>query len=223
MIVAKNALVSINFGLLNIRSLSKGKVFTLRNCISDNRLGFMFLTETWFKSYAPINLLKSCPEGFTARWFNRSNNQKGGGCAVIYHEKYLVSYPQHEFEFKSFEYFALIKQPENLLIVTVYRPPRGSKLDFYSKFGDMLSTICLKHDTIIIVGDFNFHVNKDACKAFLKLFNDYNFVQHVKDPTHKKGNTLDLVFTRGIDVRITSIHPFKFSDHRCICFTNGLE
>ena len=224
MIVAKNAQESIKFGLLNIRSLSKEKVFTLRKCISDNRLGFIFLTETWFKSYIPINLFRSCPEGFTARWVNRPNNQKGGGIAVIYHEKYLISYPAHEYEFfSSFEYFALIKQPENLLIVTVYRPPRGSKLDFYSQFGEMLSIICLKHDKIIIVGDFNFHVHKDPCESFLKLFNDYKFVQHVKDPTHKQGNTLDLVFTRGIDVRITSIDPFDFSDHHCIRFTTGFE
>ena len=220
--VAKNALQSIHYGLLNIRSLSKEKVFPLRKCIADNRLGFMFLTETWFKSYTPINLLNSCPEGFTAQSVNRPNNQKGGGIAVIYHKKYSVSYSPHEF-FSSFEYFQLIKQPENLLIVTVYRPPRGSKLDFYSEFGEMLSIIALEHDQIIIVGDFNFHIHKDPCKSFRKLFKDYKFVQHVKHPTHKQGNTLDLVFTRGIDVRITAIDPFNLSDHHCIRFTTSLE
>uniref|UniRef100_A0A8C5BFW8 Endonuclease/exonuclease/phosphatase domain-containing protein n=1 Tax=Gadus morhua TaxID=8049 RepID=A0A8C5BFW8_GADMO len=208
----------INFALLNLRSLSDDTIPELKNLISENNISFMFLTETWLKDSSPYNKLReSCPNGFTYHYVNRPVKPRGG-VAVIYSERYSESEPLRFGDFLSFEYLALmIKQPEDLLTVTVYRP-EGSRLDFYSQFGKMLSIICPQHDKIIIVGDFNC---PNPAAQFLKLFDDRNFLQHVKEPTHKQGNILDLVFTRGIDVRITSIQPFPSSDHKCIHFTKN--
>ncbi len=53
---------------------------------------------------------------------------------------------------------------------------------------------------MIIVDDFNVHVDDDACNADSEFFNimeSFNFIQHVSGPTHSKGHTLDLVFSHG--------------------------
>ena len=65
----------------------------------------------------------------------------------------------------------------------------------------------------MIVGDLNFHVddstNKDAT-LFSRILDSYNLLQHVKEPTHIKGHTLDLFITRNscsIVGKVTVIDP----------------
>ncbi len=49
------------------------------------------------------------------------------------------------------------------VLATVYRPP-GHQTDFIKSFGDFLSELVLAADIILIVCDFNIHVDneKDA-------------------------------------------------------------
>ncbi|XP_056463803.1 chaperone protein dnaK1-like, partial [Gadus chalcogrammus] len=214
----------IKFALLNLNSLSD-KIPKLNDLISENNIGFMFLTETWLDDDSAHNKLrKACPFGYTSHHVNRSGKTgqtHGGGVAVIYSERYSESEPCRYGDFLSFEYLALmIKKPEVLLTVTVYRPPNrppNLKKTFYKEFEHMLSII-REHEKIIIVGDFNF---AEPTKTFQQLTNKHDFLQHVNGPTHNKGSKLDLVFTKGIDVIITSIHPFPPSDHHCIHFTKN--
>ncbi|XP_030236717.1 uncharacterized protein LOC115561060 [Gadus morhua] len=210
--------MKINFALLNIRSLSGDKFANSKGLISERNISFVFLTETWLDDdTADNNLRESCPNGFIFQHVNRPG--KGGGVAVIYSERYSESEPRQFGVFTSFEYLAfMIRQPEDLLTVIVYRRSGGLQDPFYPQFGELLSSMCPKHDKIIIVGDFNFRVQT---KLFQKLFNDQNFIQHVKDPTHEKGGVLDLVYSRGIDVEITSNQPSPLSDHHCIHFTTN--
>ena len=53
--------------------------------------------------------------------------------------------------------------------------------------------------SLLMVGDFNFHVNDASDRSaqwFLRLLEAFNLKQHVWVPTHRSGNTLDLVITR---------------------------
>ncbi len=49
------------------------------------------------------------------------------------------------------------------VLATVYRPP-GNHTDFIKEFADFLSELVLAADKVLIVGDFNIHVDneKDA-------------------------------------------------------------
>lgn len=71
---------------------------------------------------------------------------------------------------------------------------------------------------LLIVGDFNFAVNNGndgAALNFLDLLNTFNLTQHIKVPTHKDNNTLDLVITREDELTPTnfSVHDPVISDH----------
>lgn len=77
----------------------------------------------------------------------------------------------------------------------------------------------------IILGDFNLHVDNQSgsfASKFLNLLNYMNFTQHVTQPTHNRGLTLDLVITFGLSANIFSVVDVGLSDHFCVFFTvNG--
>ena len=87
---------------------------------------------------------------------------------------------------------------------------------------------CANHSIIfnllvhLILGDFNTHVNDKSdplAVKFLELLDRYNLIQHVKVPTHRAGNTLDLVITND-DLSVTDIRTDNLvpSDHYCVLF-----
>ena len=75
------------------------------------------------------------------------------------------------------------------------------------------------HDNkLIILGDFNIHVNDESDKNadnFMDIIIALGLEQLVYFPTHKAGNTLDLVMTElGSKLEVTKCSPGPFwSDH----------
>lgn len=93
-------------------------------------------------------------------------------------------------------------------------------LGFWVDFTDFLSSI-IKLNRVIIVGDFNIHVDNAACNTvlhFLNLMDTFNFVQHVSGPTHDKGHLLDLVFSHGLNIDDVCTEDVYVSDHKCVLF-----
>ncbi len=76
----------------------------------------------------------------------------------------------------------------------------------------------LAADRVLIVGDFNIHVDneKDALgSAFIDILNSIGVRQHVSGPTHSRNHTLDLILSHGIDVNGVEIlqQSDDISDH----------
>ncbi len=75
--------------------------------------------------------------------------------------------------------------------------------DFYKEFSKLMSHYNIIKDEVIICGDFNIHVNKPDdpnTKKFMDILSQFNLVQHINEPTHKLGNTLDLIITRRTSI-----------------------
>lgn len=74
---------------------------------------------------------------------------------------------------------------------------------FFNEFSAFMESIALIPDPLIIIGDFNIHVDHgtDCITAarFLNILRSMGFTQHVTGPTHKNGHTLDLIITRSFD------------------------
>ncbi len=76
-------------------------------------------------------------------------------------------------------------------------------------------------DKVIICGDFNIHVNKPDdpnTRKFMDILSQFNLVQHINEPTHKLGNTLDLIITRRTSILLNHKVDFQISDHNNILF-----
>ncbi len=103
--------------------------------------------------------------------------------------------------YASFESVALsISGPMPSVLAVVYRPPKYCNT-FLDEFCAFLTSLCTLSPNIILLGDFNIHVDS-ASNSFTRDFNScldsFGLHQYVGFPTHSKGHTLDLVCCLGV-------------------------
>ncbi len=212
----------LKFAILNIRSLPS-KSFYINNFISQYDLHFLFLTECWLSSTASATLIEASPPDYSVL-FSARQGKKGGGIATIFSN--LFTSTECTFgEFSTFEYLAMvIRTGQNVLALPIYRPPKHNPY-FLTEFSELSSLALVKYDRVILLGDFNLHINDSSDSRavdFMGFVTRLNFTQHVKNATHNRGNTLDLIFTKGIDANVSSILQVPVSDHSCVFFNVSL-
>ena len=125
--------------------------------------------------------------------------------------------------FSSFEYqITSLKFVTETLIVTCIYFPHGYQSVIQSELCELFDHLQSLTGTHLMLGDCNTHVNDLNCKTaenFIQLTDCYNWVQHVNIPTHRKGNTLDLVLSHA-DLSVSNIHTDRSvpTDHYCVLF-----
>uniref|UniRef100_A0A673IYN1 Reverse transcriptase domain-containing protein n=1 Tax=Sinocyclocheilus rhinocerous TaxID=307959 RepID=A0A673IYN1_9TELE len=85
----------------------------------------------------------------------------------------------------------------------------------------MLSMISSEFDCFAIAGDFNIHIDNaenKTTKEIITVLNTFDLIQHVHEPTHNRGHTLDLIISRGLNISSIVIKDVALSDHFCIFF-----
>ena len=113
-----------------------------------------------------------------------------------------------------------------LNILGVYRPPDGSIPQFLDNFTELLVNIVASNTKLVILHDFNIHVNDVSypnASILLDIMTALGLKQHVRGPTHKSGNCLDLIFMEEISRKkaITCSQNLIVSDHNSIqCILN---
>jgi hypothetical protein len=208
----------MKLALLNVRSLNN-KTFLVNELIKENNLDCICLTETWLNDdTATATLIEACPPDYSFHQVSRKS-KRGGGVAAIFSSKLLFKITELG-EFTSIEYLAIELKTESVLFVIIYRPPKHSPI-FIQEFSELLSLCVTRYDKIVLNGDLNIHVNKKADQRTIELLNlltSFDLTQHITDPTHQHGNTLDLLITTGLNINNISITDLPLSDHHCILF-----
>ena len=95
-------------------------------------------------------------------------------------------------------------------ILIVYRPPpsSGNNLStslFMNEFSSLLDSHIIKTGSLLISGDFNFHVDdtSDAVAAnFLGWLESFDLRQHLHSYTHRAGHTSDLFISRSAESKV---------------------
>ena len=91
-------------------------------------------------------------------------------------------------------------------VLAVYHPPYLEKAPitnamFLDEVTDFLATFLVEHNNIIIMGDFNIHINNTTdpeAHIFLDTMETLGLDNHVNFSMHNSGNTLDLVLTEAL-------------------------
>ncbi len=185
-------------------------------------------TETWLQEGDVVNENKLAPPGYRIKSSPR-NDHIGGGIAIGFKsniEPKLVT----AFEIESFEcaewIFPLVGSADKLRLVIIYRPTYSEVhpvpvSTFLCQFSEYLESVVLSPGYLVILGDFNIHVDDPKCSNGNRLkdmLSSCGLTQHIDEPTHKDGHTLDLVITRDSEPVLLGKPKvdFRISDHDAI-------
>jgi len=225
---------SVRVGLFNARSVGN-KSASIQQWITDAKLNVVALAETWHDDALSPDLIACAPVGFKfvekarQRVDNLSLRTNHGGICLLYDNSLnirLIQLPT----FTSFESLAVYvyRAGFNAVIVVLYRPGSSNVTQlFFDELSDMLERLAIYSSPLVIVGDFNVHVDDRADTSSAKLHDilvNYCLQQHVASPTHVCGHILDLFITRDsqdivmmpIDTPLLSDHSFVVGEVNCL-------
>ena len=112
-----------------------------------------------------------------------------------------------------------------LTVVGIYHPPtkhlvNNSNVIFITEFLDFMGELQLSNKNIVILCDFNLHVNDKSdtdAQQFIDMDEASGMKQLIDFPTHKQGNTLDLINTElAAEVKIKNVYCGPYISYHCI-------
>ena len=186
------------------------------------------ITETGVQPHDDALRTELCPPGYKFIDFPRQE-RRGGGIGLLYNDSLRVSKTRDRIQ-ELLEFCELLVQTSTsrkIRLVIVYRPQNSDDHHrvpintFLMEFSDLTESTILSKEALIVVGDYNIHVdvpNDTVALKFLDLLESLGLEQHVTEPTHIHGHTLVLVITRNIE-DILSSPPRAcryFSDHAAV-------
>ena len=204
---------------------------------------FIALTETWLREQKDaevgIDGYTLFRQDRQRAHLRRTGRDSGGVACYIKSNLAAATEPVINYSNGVVEMLGLYVKSSNLLIIVMYRPPDdriGGHCSTHIEFRQALSKL---HDTlqdlptptpdIILCGDFNLpHAiwpgggvkvgaardEQIMIKDLLAFTDELFLVQEIQKPTHRKGNTLDLLFTNNPEF----LHSYEcvetiYSDH----------
>ncbi|XP_072048691.1 uncharacterized protein [Amphiura filiformis] len=198
--------IRARFSHWNARSIGN-KTASICDFVISNKLDVFAITESWLngdsKDDKALADLQSTLPDFDSYSIPRCD--RGGGGVFLLLRKGFKVIQNPRLNFNSFEMgdFTIASASSSMRLVVVYRlrPDKKNKLTanmFFNEFPILLESLATGSSNLLLVGDFNFHVDvstdREAIK-FLDLLDSANLHQHVVGPTHIHGHTLDLIFT----------------------------
>lgn len=118
----------------------------------------------------------------------------------------------------------------SICFLGIYRPPKSeSFVNFLGDLKEVYLDVILsgKVDEVILLGDFNVHVdilNDNHHRSLKNTMLELGLTQHVNFATHTAGHTLDLVITSDKSSVVEDIHQSNIvnSDHVAILVTTNI-
>ena len=221
----------LNISLWNARSV-RHKTIQIIDNILDNDTDIFVITETWLAERDPVVVGEITPEGYSFFNFCRKVDEHGG-IGIVYKSNLNIQSAPIDIETLSFEYASVTIKTLGVRLISVYRPPPSDTnqlkvSQFLEEFDAFVSEISMAPMKTLIVGDFNVHVDipsKYDSRRFLGSLTETGFQQHIHQPTHKDGHTLDLIISRPEDnlVSTCQVLPSLGSDHNLINCTINCE
>lgn len=213
--------LTANFCLLNSRSV-RNKTLILKDYVVEHDIDVLALTETWLQPDNTDDLVikELCPTGYSFLHAPRSTG-RGGGVGVLFKDSLKMKKIDKQ-KFHSFENIQLNlhSSTSSTVILVIYRPPSTNCSTFLEEFSNFLEQFVIASGRLLLVGDFNFHLNSTDSSTikFQSLLNSFNLTHHIKYPTHCGGNTLDTIITRSSENMLSniSVRDTGLSDHYAV-------
>ena len=218
---------TLKCSMWNVQSMVH-KTDSIMENIKDRESDIVILTETWLTSDSNhvTSLVKTY--GYKLLHCRRKNRKKetGGGVGVLVRvgikRKQMNTKMYSSFEHTLVKIF--LKNNKSLAVVCVYRLSYESSVKFFEEFTQMIEVLITAYDSLIIAGDVNIHTETDESysRQLADILDMFNMVQHIQQPTHNMGHTLDIVATFQEKPRVSNISVNEYievSDHFLVDFS----
>jgi exonuclease III len=215
----------LKIGFVNTQSAIL-KVLTIKDYILEHDIDILYIAESWFKDKGDeVTIGNMIPEGYRFKQIPRMAKNRGGGIAVI-HKKHIQLKKESQPIVASMEIMetTININARRITCITIYRPESSdihkyTMSTFFAEFENLLTHYILTKDELLIIGDFNFHMNKPDrpnVKRMTEVLGTFDLIQHVTKPTHKLGNTLDLIITKRDTKLLSHKVDEMLSDHNVL-------
>ncbi len=231
---------------MNVRSV-RNKTTYLSDHISTCKYDIVVLSETWLLTSDEADEVcvnELLPSGYNIHRVDRNTGQRGGGLAVIYKNNIRLKFHKQT-HFVQFECVGctLNINSYTLNLYGVYRPPPTAQnglttSSFIAEWSQFLSELTVSSAEIIILGDVNIHMDQTSqmqTRNFNESLQTTALQQHIHEPTHYRGHTIDVLISRDddrlvkdinvTDIGLTDNNGKLNNDHYAItfsllCYTN---
>ena len=202
--------------------------------IIDKDIDIACFTESWLMGSDNHITFRIKSYGYLISHKHRKTGT-GGGVCVIYKPSIIIKTIQLKMVYQSFEYLCVTvsshsKSVNDLAIACIYRKQEVNFKQFQIDFLNFCEKVIeTSHLYFLVVGDFNVHYElpNSMSNDLRNITTSFGLSQHVQTATHKKGHTLDLIFSNiyeipvksvNVDSTVTEGSVFKF-DHFPITFS----
>ena len=159
---------TIRISTVNVRSL-RPKENLICEEILNNNTEIGVITETWLKNTDEDDAwtLSSELNKYSCQILTKNRmDRRRGGIALVTQRKYKILREPETKDYESFEHdvWNIHLGPRVYTIIRIYHPPQGTdpkvnNTNFLDQLTDLLSHVVPKHQDILILGDFNIHIN----------------------------------------------------------------
>ena len=230
--------------------LDQTKIMEIHACIYELEPDIIILNETWLKStindneVIPSNLYKifRCDRSTTSHPVDPDDPKKfrrnGGGVLIAIKLSLILSSNVINVKYKS-EFIAIeliLEDKSKIIIATCYRVGTLG-MENFRNISDIIKLLLRKKKVkkFFLIGDFNLNKanwllntsTNSIEQAFLDEFVLDGLVQLINEPTHIKGNILDILLTNSKqfinDVIVSNSNGLCKSDHYFINFKINLK
>ena len=208
----------LSFGLLNANSVTDRST-AISDVITTEQLDVMAITETWHRASTDVSLKRCAPTGYAIIDVPRPS--RAGGVALLFNNRFNAKRITFAVQPTKFEVVGCLLRSAttSAVYVVIYRPGSVDPSElFFEELIGLLEIVATYRCPIVVSGDFNIHVNDPAdryARRLAEIIESFDLVQAVSGPTHRNGNTLDLVITRrdSQPVECDVQPPDMISDH----------
>ena len=144
------------------------------------------------------------PDNYSIYRVDRDDGRRGGTVALIYKNSLKIK-TKEVVKYVQFEYLIcnLVTNNSSVSLTVVYRPPPSQENlpnnnTFLVEWEELLSDFTTTSE-VVIVGDHNIHFDNTTHHhtiAMEKTVESFDLQQHVHQPTHYCGHTLDVLVSR---------------------------
>ena len=221
-------------GCVNACSVGNKSALFCRT-ITEGRFDVLVVVETWHDCSQSVVLRRIAPPGYqlidAARPIpadvsaDTADFQNHGGLAFVFRQSTVrVQKRLLDVTVTTFEYLCgyVLTKSSHFLLLGIYRPgSQAPTAAFFEELTSVFEQLATYRCSVVVCGDFNIHVDQsqDAhAERLSQLLQSFDCQQHVNQPTHTAGHTLDLVIARA-DSPVCDLRVGDFiSDHALVSF-----